>query len=209
MLFLATLIIIPLLFFHNTIMVDDISVASYGVAATSMGSHSSRGILKKKTIRESLESDLSCSNASIRTMVTFDSVEISEHPITLGVNPAVADGGPPIEIEWECQSYELTTVDDFEQSKEGNLRTIKKLRAEARIDLLLKAGFTREELVRTEDEMSNIRLMREMSSRSVRRCNSAPPDTTAGSWSSGKSKGKGKTYGQLIKRFRLKRSAAA
>lgn len=204
-------------------MTDDhsVSVASCGsrsLAAASIHSHSSRSILKKKTVFESLDSSLH-SVGSVPTCVTFDSVEINCHPITLGVNPSVADGGPPIEIEWECQSYHMTSVDDFEQARaEGNSpRTIKKLSPEDRIDLLIKSGFTREDLDKTEDEMSNIRLSREMSRRQerrrqcsteksqLRRCNTAPPKIESTKSSNLKDKG-GTSYGKLIKKFRLKRS---
>ena len=188
-------------------MMDEGSSPSCGTRSldgASISSQSSKGILKKKTVKESLESELNASVHSIGTCVTFDSVEISEHPITLGVNPAVADGGPPIEIEWESQSYEMTSVDDFEQARSYTPRTIRKLPAEDRIDLLLKSGFTREELKKSQDEMSNARLLRAMSSRRVRRCNSAPPSTTGAS--SLQPREKGKAYGKLIKRFRLRRS---
>ena len=190
-------------------MIEDVSVASCGtksLAGASVGSQSSRGILKKKTVKESLESDLNCSSHSNVTCVTFDSVEISEHPITLGVNPAVADGGPPIEIEWECQSYAMTSVDDFEQARLASPRTIRKLNAQDRIELLLKSGFTKEELVKTEDEIIDIRLMRAMTTRRVRRCNSAPPSTTAAISSLKPRDSKAKAYGKLIKKFRLRRS---
>lgn len=185
----------------------DSSVATCGtrsLGCASIGSQSSKGILKKKTMKESLQSELNNSVRSNGTGVTFDSVEISEHPITLGVNPAVADGGPPIEIEWESQSYEMTSVDDFEKARSDSPRATRKLPAEDRIDLLLKSGFTREELTKTQDEVSDVRLMRAMSSRRVRRCNSAPPSTNVAA--ALKSRDKGKTYSKLIKKFRLRRS---
>ncbi|CAB9498685.1 expressed unknown protein [Seminavis robusta] len=212
---------------------DDLSIslASFGskcialnLESASLASNSSgRGILKKKTVEESLSSmylSMSSSLASLGTSVTFDSVEINEHPITLGVNPAVADGGPPIEIEWQAQSYEVTSVDDFELARaEENTasRTVRKLPPGERIDLLVKSGFTRFELERTEDEISSIRLMRQMSKRQGQReaaANaSASSDSKAPVLSPSKtsrtSRDRSKAYGKLIKRFRLRNGRKA
>lgn len=141
-----------------------------------------RGILKKKTLEESLSSDVlfrTSSNSSGSfgggSIVTFDSVEICEHPITLGVNPAVADGGPPIEIEWEQQSYEMTTVDDFEQTRRerSTSKAIRKLGPQERVQLLLKSGFSESDLTRAEDNACSARLMREMTKRRCERVTAA------------------------------------
>lgn len=191
---------------------DDLSTSSKSLAldyASLASNTSSRGILKKKTVEESLSADFPWmssrsfgSNAG--TVVTFDTVEINEHPITLGVHPSVEGGGPPIELEWQSQSYEVTTVDDFEHARaaaEGG-RTVRKLGPEERIDLLVKAGFTRSELDRAADEMSAIRLMREMAKRD--KGDSPRPPRSIPKGESSSRRDKSMAYGKLIKRFRLR-----
>jgi hypothetical protein len=193
------------------------STASLALEHSSLASNvSSRGILKKRTVEESLSADFSWLSSrsfgsATGTTVTFDSVEINEHPITLGVNPSVADGGPPIEIEWQAQSYEVTTVDDFEHSRAAAQRSVRKLGREERIDLLVKSGFTQSELDRASDEMSAIRLMREMAKRDKGDSNhssrSPPPIPKRELSSSATRRDKTVDYGKLIKKFRLRSSS--
>ena len=95
--------------------------------------------------------------------VTFGSVEVNEHAMTLGANPAVSDGGPPIELEWESQSFEVISVDGFEQSRRRHHPTTHKLDATYRRGILFRAGFSEGDLQRVVDEISSIRLKREMS----------------------------------------------
>ena len=158
--------------------------------------------------------------------VTFDSVEINEHPITLGSNPSVADGGPPIEIEWQAQSYEVTTVDDFEDSRAEKTTTtsansskssVRKLSPQERMNLLIKAGFSEEDLNKNEDEVSSIRLMREMSKRRSQRSAAAtaaasPSGTSATTTQDQQPKetpsSLGKPYRTMIKAFRLRRNGS-
>jgi hypothetical protein len=192
---------------------DDLSTSTKSLApehSSLAANSSSRGRLKKRTVEESLSADFSwLSSKSLGsttgTAVTFDSVEINEHPITLGVNPSVADGGPPIEIEWQAQSYEMTTVDDFEHSRAGAQRTVRKLGREERIDLLVKSGFTQSELDRAADEMSTIRLLREMAKRDKGDAPRSLRSNPKGESSAGRDKTM--AYGKLIKKFRLRSSS--
>jgi len=189
------------------------------------------GILKRKTMEESLSCSSTAigynktggsSNGSLGTAVTFDSVEINEHPITLGDNPSVADGGPPIEIEWEAQSYEVTTVDEFEEIRLARIANrqwnrIRKLGPEERMNIVIKAGFSREELTKVEDDMSTQRLLREMTKRRAQRetalsASSSPapsptkssPTRSSSQNGTGKPSEKSKESRTLIKRFRLR-----
>jgi hypothetical protein len=74
--------------------------------------------------------------------VTFGDVDIYEHPIILGDNPAVTSGAP-VTIDWHCQDQLSCPVEIYENTR-GTRRRRRKLlmKVSARAILLLAAGYT-------------------------------------------------------------------
>ena len=50
--------------------------------------------------------------------VSFETVDVFEHPITLGDN--VVSEGAPLTIEWHAQRCDILSVDDYERFKSSN-----------------------------------------------------------------------------------------
>jgi hypothetical protein len=81
--------------------------------------------------------------------VSFGSVNIHKHRMTLSNNPATRIG-LPVEIAWEEHSSELLNIDEYESSKTSN--SLHRLPASTRRKIA-EQHHTRESILRVEDEI--------------------------------------------------------
>ncbi|KAL3919444.1 MAG: hypothetical protein SGILL_003750 [Bacillariaceae sp.] len=115
--------------------------------------------------------------ASEKKAVIFDKVEVKYHKIILGDNPGVSDGAP-ITIHWKAHHREVLPVDDFEQRSSQNGRAAptrssgsntpskkKDLRicVQDRAMLLLKSGYSLDQIGRETEKVQEIRQHRQKS----------------------------------------------
>lgn len=111
-----------------------------------------KGCLSVKTQRESLNSTLHHSSSGGDSAVRFGTVEIRSYPVILGNNPSPS-AGPPVGIGWQ-HDPEATLkkdIDSYEESRAsvGSRRSKAehlKIAASAREEMLLEAGYSREEI---------------------------------------------------------------
>ena len=99
--------------------------------------------------------------------VSFGSVHVHEHRMTLGSNPEVRRG-VPVELAWEVEQSEVfSTVDEFEEKAHadgrdsGNARRIAAWKREA----IAEAHHSRESIVRVTNEIQAIQQNRHDSQR--------------------------------------------
>lgn len=80
--------------------------------------------------------------------VKFESVEIREFPITLGDNPSVSQGAP-FTIDWEPQEiYDPVGLEEYESSRPPRRDYLQMaIPSSIRKDMLLKSGFTNQQIV--------------------------------------------------------------
>ena len=63
---------------------------------------------------------------STKPQVRFSTLEIREHPIVLGYNPSTLRG-PPVEIDWTCQSSRRLDLESYESERALKRRSEKEL----------------------------------------------------------------------------------
>jgi hypothetical protein len=103
-------------------------------------------------------------NATKRKKVSFDVIEVREHPRILGDNPSTKKG-PPLSLGWYHPTEGrilLFSVDEYEKRRNPERhRTVSILSPTQRQRMLLKeAGVTPKEIVEAQEEMSKIRKSR-------------------------------------------------
>lgn len=57
--------------------------------------------------------EMSSSNLSMKSRVSFSTVEFKSHEMILGDNPATGSG-PPLEIDWEATGSESLELEEYE-----------------------------------------------------------------------------------------------
>jgi hypothetical protein len=99
--------------------------------------------------------------------VSFGSVHVHEHRMTLGSNPEVRRG-VPVELAWDVEeSNVFSTVDEFEEQAHGEGResgSAKRIAAWKR-EAIAEAHHSRESIVRVETEIQTIQQQRHDSQR--------------------------------------------
>eukprot|EP00934_Nitzschia_sp_Nitz4_P005591 Nitzschia sp. Nitz4//scaffold321_size20361//8383//8937//NITZ4_008684-RA/size20361-processed-gene-0.31-mRNA-1//1//CDS//3329547778//5581//frame0 len=91
--------------------------------------------------------------------VSFGRVDICEHAIILGDNPSVLDG-PPVTIAWKCHKRETMSVDEFEM-RNVNSDDDLCLSPEQRILLLLRAGFSADDINEAMEQVHQLQMQQQ------------------------------------------------
>ena len=134
-------------------------------------SSSCRSEEKKEEESQHVKSILRTDNRSPRRKhpvpksVRWDRLKVYDHAIVLGYNPGGwSQKGPSLSIGPEVLDTQVTTVDEFEATR-GPRRTAKQLRTSAdnREQLLLRAGYSTEEILLASELAQAIRASREKS----------------------------------------------
>lgn len=97
--------------------------------------------------------------------VRWDGLKLVDHAVILDYNPGgISQTGPSVSIGWEALETQNITIDEFEATR-GPRRTAKQLKTskEDREQLLLRAGYKKEEIQLAEDLAQAIRASREKS----------------------------------------------
>lgn len=104
---------------------------------------SSNSIMKTVTLDESISSlgTASRRNSSCRMPVSFDIVEIHEHPMILDESR----NGPALTIDWKSTNTEVTTVQEFDCTKPADSK-MRLLSTIDRVALLVRAGYSKDDL---------------------------------------------------------------
>jgi len=93
--------------------------------------------------------------------VSFNSVHIREHRVTLGDHPSSANG-PPIQLDWEAKTESTIDLDEFEEDRKHSRRKRRHLKMSfrEREELLTTSGFTVDQLKNAWMEALKIRQQR-------------------------------------------------
>ena len=75
------------------------------------------------------------SSSRSRKSVSFSTIEIREHAVVLGANPATSHG-PPLEIDWDAENTVMVDLESYEE-----LRPCRRVKKE-----LALPGIRREEM---------------------------------------------------------------
>jgi len=97
--------------------------------------------------------------------VRWDGLKLDDHAVVLDYNPGgISQKGPSVSIGWEVLETQNTTIDEFEATR-GPRRTAKQLKTskEDREQILMRAGYKKEEIQLAEDLAQAIRASREKS----------------------------------------------
>lgn len=98
-----------------------------------------KSALKKTTTTPGLEIKASRS-------VSFNSLTIREHDLTLGDHPSSASG-PPVQLDWKPKTVSTVSLEDYENAREPRRRRRQlKLSFQEREEILQTNGFTMDEL---------------------------------------------------------------
>uniref|UniRef100_A0A7S4K302 Uncharacterized protein n=1 Tax=Odontella aurita TaxID=265563 RepID=A0A7S4K302_9STRA len=95
--------------------------------------------------------------------VTFTTIEVRRYRQCLGDNPACSDG-PPISLSWiHSPLHRRYPVDDYEAARRGVRRNVAELRMSElqRVELLVDAGYTFQELLEADVRKTKDQLLRE------------------------------------------------
>lgn len=104
----------------------------------------------------------SLSSRPAASRIRFSTVEVREHPVTLGDNPAVTEG-LPLTLEWEASNSQSFSIDQYEESLARSHERFEgppKIPMEVRQRLLLQQGYSPDYLAMVEDEVRAIQLSR-------------------------------------------------
>jgi hypothetical protein len=107
----------------------------------------------------------SISNSSLlsrRSLISFGSVSVHTHPVTLGDNPAVSKG-IPVTLDWKYVSSQCFDIDEYERMCQGRRKKAQKIDSADREAWLREKGYTRECLNRVWREISEIKASRRQS----------------------------------------------
>lgn len=120
-----------------------------------------KSAIRVPTLEMSLAStDLSTSLYSEQRSIRFDTVEIREHAVILGCNPAVTKG-PPLTIGWETLSTSIQSVNEYERNRPLRRSPMfLKLSQTERRSLLKERGFTSEEFSMAESYVEEVKKSR-------------------------------------------------
>jgi hypothetical protein len=106
-------------------------------------------------------------NSGHGSAVSFGSVHVHEHRMTLGSNPEVRRG-VPVELAWDVEESNVySTVDEFEEQAHADGResgSAKRIAAWKR-EAIAEAHHSRESIVRVETEIQTIQQQRHDSQR--------------------------------------------
>jgi hypothetical protein len=83
------------------------------------------------------------SSLSRMTSISFGSVSVHTHPVTLGDNPAVSTG-LPVTLDWEAVNSECFDVDEYETMCKGRGHKSQQIHSADREAWLREKGYTRE-----------------------------------------------------------------
>eukprot|EP00339_Tiarina_fusa_P024877 CAMPEP_0117052542 /NCGR_PEP_ID=MMETSP0472-20121206/36316_1 /TAXON_ID=693140 ORGANISM="Tiarina fusus, Strain LIS" /NCGR_SAMPLE_ID=MMETSP0472 /ASSEMBLY_ACC=CAM_ASM_000603 /LENGTH=150 /DNA_ID=CAMNT_0004767203 /DNA_START=24 /DNA_END=476 /DNA_ORIENTATION=+ len=78
--------------------------------------------------------------------VSFDAIEIIQFRYCLGDNPSVTKGSVPISIEWDAQARTTLPLDYFERSRPAKQPQVRRFSPRTREKILLRTGYTAEEI---------------------------------------------------------------
>lgn len=118
-----------------------------------------------RRIKSCLSIEKETANGGVKKTVSFHSVEIREHPRTLGDNPSVSNG-PPLALDWydeESGNSVFAELDEYEESRLPHRRSLNDLclpSSERNAILKEEVGVTMRELVKACQEVSKIKRMR-------------------------------------------------
>lgn len=103
---------------------------------------SGSGIMRTSTLDESIHSVGTAGrrSSSCRMPVSFDIVEIRDHAIILDESR----NGPALTIDWKAIRTEVTTVQEFDCTRE--VRKVRLLPLAERVAILMRAGYSKENL---------------------------------------------------------------
>lgn len=92
--------------------------------------------------------------------VSFNSVQIREHDVTLGDHPASATG-PPVQLDWKPKNESTIDLEQYENSRQPRRRRRQlKLSFQEREEMLSSSGFTVDQLKNAWMESLKIRQQR-------------------------------------------------
>lgn len=115
-------------------------------------SSATNGVLKD-VMRDSLN----------KKSVSFDSIEVYEHAITLGDN-VVSDDGAPLTIEWDHHSLHILSVDDYERFRGPNrMGAPRKINARERFVILAANSIPMRESLLAASDAAKVRILRRQS----------------------------------------------
>jgi hypothetical protein len=99
------------------------------------------------------------SGCSKRSNISFGSVSVHTHNVTLGDNPAVRKG-PPLSLEWKSVKSERFNVDEYEQMCKGRPKKALRIPQATREALLRENGHSNDRIKRTSQEIDGIKAAR-------------------------------------------------
>jgi hypothetical protein len=102
----------------------------------------------------------SSSSSSKKSVVSFGSVCVHTHPVTLGDNPAVS-AGLPLALDWHPVRSELFCIDEFEKTRKGRSRKVTRLHESVREALLREMGCSTDSLIKVSREIEQIKRSRQ------------------------------------------------
>jgi hypothetical protein len=107
----------------------------------------------------------SMSNSSLlsrRSSISFGSVSVHTHPVTLGDNPAVSTG-LPVTLDWKPVNSVCFDIDEYERMCQGRREKAQKIHSADREAWLREKGYTKECFKRVEREINEIKASRRQS----------------------------------------------
>ena len=93
------------------------------------------------------------------SMISFGTVSVYTHDMTLGDNPSVTTG-PPLMLDWVHLKSECFHIDHFEQLNQGRRKKARRIPRNDREAWLQKKGYSRECLDRVLKEIEYIKTTR-------------------------------------------------
>jgi len=98
----------------------------------------------------------------VKRNVSFSSLEIFEHEVTLGDNPSVT-AGPPITLEWRPHGYESHDVEEYEKARVAYRRDKRQMQMSDNVRfwrLMRERGFTAHQIQKAVDEAQRVKKRR-------------------------------------------------
>jgi hypothetical protein len=99
---------------------------------------------------------------SRRSSISFGSVSVHTHPVTLGDNPAVSTG-LPVTLDWKPVNSVCFDIDEYERMCQGRREKAEKIHSADREAWLREKGYTKECFKRVEREINEIKASRRQS----------------------------------------------
>ena len=122
------------------------------------------------SVGEVTASTMSVSESSLssrRSLISFGSVDVHTHKITLGDNPSVKRG-PPVRLG-SFQMSESFNLDEFEAMSKGRPKRVNRIPDHLRETWLRENGHSKESLLQISKEIEQIKTTRDMSKMDLNR----------------------------------------